>query len=389
MPYIDSSLKNGLLFKYIIIKLADEFGFDGLSGRINHGVSKSKLVKLRAELSEAPEHLLSDVKNKISSLYFESIDSNIIKMYGLVRKDFYRKQRSANSFNLEINSSFLKFINGDKVLKNETLNLKRIGLIDDNGEISKFGIDFSYRDKPLHKQCDYLGIPVIEHQTQSKSESVEQCVALDLSRMEGDWFFGENYLWEFLIRNLCEPLLDQLNKMHPLRGPSVRLDDINKVYSPSKSVEVLDFIDKLHEGKRSIFGVRCLIGLNLEDEFLGLFTEKYFSDRIQELYVKRTNFKRSKFERKKHASDMYINEFDVRRIFIAVGHDKFLKILARYLIEPYSSLRGWPDLIGLDRGKVRFVEVKQKDKLTVGQLESLKFIYELFDGGVEIRMIKR
>jgi hypothetical protein len=360
MEYFPPNVRRSLLYKYLIVRLVDEFGVNGLFDRANHAVSifksKPELGRLKEELSETPDNLLNEVNNRIASRNYDFFECNVVKVYGFIRSDLYRKQRSANDFDLQTKTSFRKLISGDKILKKEIYNLKCNGLINDAGQLSAFGKTFSYQNKPLPLQCEYVGVPIIEHQIKSSSDSIEQCVALDLSNIGGDWFFAENHLWRFLLRELSEPLLDQIRSLYP---------------------------------KASIYYMRCLIGLNLEDEFLQFFTAEYFSDRTQELYVQKKHFKHSVFERKKHPSDMYINELNVKRILIAVGHYKFLKIFERYLVEPYSCLRGWPDLIGLDCGKVRFVEVKQKDKLTIGQLESFRFVNDLFDGGVEVRIAKR
>jgi hypothetical protein len=390
MLNIDSRDKKRLLYNVVIVRLADELGYDGLSNRLGCVISKSKMNKIRSDLSEIPEHLLGEEFDKIARTPWDYDDLKIIKMFGLVKKDFYRKQVIASKLTSNIKSSFLKSINNEKLSKKEIFALKHAGLIDDRGDITKLGMDFSYLSKPLYAQCEYLGVRVIEHQTQFSSGSIEQCVALDLSREGGDWFFSENHLWEFLINNLSKPLISQLNKLHPPRKTHVTLNELNKLHSPARSEEIFGLITDLYErtSLKSIYRISCLIGLDLEKEFLTLFTKEYFSDKVKELYVRKVCFRHSEIGFKKRASDMYINEVDVNRIFNTVGYDKFLKILERYLAEPSLCIQGWPDLIGLDCGKVKFVEVKRKDKFTIGQLTSLRFVNELFDNGVEVRVAK-
>ena len=64
----------------------------------------------------------------------------------------------------------------------------------------------------------------------------------------------------------------------------------------------------------------------------------------------------------------------VTQIFDSLGNERLAQFFGAILVDPYAFSQGWPDLTVIGDDDFQFVEVKEKDKLTISQLITIPAI---------------
>lgn len=76
-------------------------------------------------------------------------------------------------------------------------------------------------------------------------------------------------------------------------------------------------------------------------------------------------------------------------LFDHLGNERLTQILDAFLVDPYAFSQGWPDLTVIGDEGLQFVEVKEKDKLTVSQLITVPAMIKAAHIPVKVLQVSR
>jgi len=77
------------------------------------------------------------------------------------------------------------------------------------------------------------------------------------------------------------------------------------------------------------------------------------------------------------------------QLFDHLGNERLTQILDALLVDPYAFSQGWPDLTTIGDEGLQFVEVKEKDKLTVSQLITIPAMVKAAHIPVKVLQVSR
>lgn len=334
-----------IFYKYQIVKAADEMGVDLFLDRTGSKLvpSKRALNKWRQdiELVVLPMPKLKTINSRCE------LESEIAaQKISLAKKNLLMYSRSAQDLGNFIRPIYKRKITGGELTKAEIKSLVLHGLTHPDGELTDLGNAYKLLTITSKSQCALLNIPLTALKVDVREGRVEHSVMNHLNQStDVKWFYLENYFYDFFVHNLTRPIFDMLG-----------------LASYHRTIDV--------------------ISRDFEVKALELFTPDYFESMLEQ-------FERSEIS----LADLCDNGFssmdtdEILRVYRAIGYERFRSIISHDLTEPYVYSRGWPDLLGLDGEKVRFVEVKHQDSMTVSQIETFPRILSM-SLGVEVYKVQ-
>jgi hypothetical protein len=305
--------------------------------------SPAELKKWRIQLDGLilPQKRMKEISDRISHDYDEI---KIQRLFNLVRKGRFR-QPHYNAYLGTHTSELLKsFLGGTKLKKADLQHLIFFGLIDTSHNLTEYANHYKLADSALSIQSRHLEISIEELKAPKTHPRPELTVKAHLlATTDLKWSWTENDLYHYFYKNLLSGIYDTL-------------------------------------GFESYHGPLEIIARDMEEEFIPAFTPEYFLS-----YVDRLGMDDRKIKEISLTSGEKLTLNEIKEIYTALGYELFLDVLKNDLNMPGPMTMGWPDLIGWGNGRYEFVEVKQNDKITFGQLRTLPFLKEK---GILFKIIK-
>lgn len=217
--------------------------------------------------------------------------------------------------------------------------LRRCGLIDQLGHLTDYGLAWILELHSLEKQCQVLHLPLNEITVPRKGKV--EIAALDYFRSQGyEGSFCEGGAILIILKALCLQKLIEVNTF------SSREDACKRYLEAQLSI---------HYKRRDLF-LEAVEQTPLPT-LLENFSEIYSHPSVQEAYPG-------------------LSTKIIEGLYSTLGIEKLAAILWVLLEEPYLYRKGWPDLTLFGGGKVRLVEIKQKDNLHMSQITTISAMRE-------------
>ncbi|WP_152644588.1 VRR-NUC domain-containing protein [Pseudomonas amygdali] len=343
--YQTHTLQKTIFYKRMVIDFADSLGEEKFFELTHHFFAKSpaELRKWRVQLDSLvlPQKKMKEISDRIAHGYDEI---KIKRLFNLVRKNRFR-QPHYNAYLGTHTAELLKsFTNNEKLKKADIQHLRFFGLIDLENNLTDYASHYELARSSLPVQSRHLGISVEELNAPKTHARPELNVKDYLNNSTSTkWFWTENDLHFYFHSTLMSGIYQEL-------------------------------------GIESYHGPLEIIARDQEEKFITAFTAEYFFNHIKNLEKGR---KKDKSVWLNSGEQLQVNE--AQEIYTALGYEFFLNLLKKDLGMPGLMTMGWPDLIGWGNGRYEFVEVKQNDKITFGQLRTLPFLKEM---GIPFRIIK-
>lgn len=334
--YQTHTLQKTIFYKRMVLDFANSLGEEKFFELTHHFFAKSpaELNKWRVQLDSLvlPQKMMKEISDRIAHGHDEI---KIKRLFNLVRKNRFR-QPHYNAYLGTYTAKLLKsFSNNEKLKKADLQHLRFFGLIDLENNLTSYANHYELARSSLAVQSRYLGISVEELNAPKMHARPELNVRDYLNNTTSiKWSWTENDLHFYFYKKL-------------MRGIYLEL------------------------GLESHHGPLEIISRDKEEDFIAAFTAEYFLNHIKNLEKGR---KEDTAVLLNSGDQLHVNE--VQEIYTAMGYNFFLSLLKKDMDMPGLITMGWPDLIGWGKGHYEFVEVKQNDKITFGQLRTLPFLKE-------------
>lgn len=326
-----------IFYKKMVIDFAESIGETKFFELTHHYFVNSplELRKWKADLDGLmlPQNKTTEISDKI---WHDGDALKIQRLLNLVRKNRFRKPHYNAHLGTDTAKLLQLHLSGRKLNKADIQHLVFFGLIDTSHNLTEYAHHYHLADSKLSVQARHLEI-IIEGLKASRVHSrAELTVKAHLLATTGlKWLWIENDLYHYFYKKLLGSIYEQL-------------------------------------GFESWHGSLEVIARDMEEEFVASFTKEYFDDYVNTI---------EKCKRKdksiwlSNGENLSIDE--TQDIYTSLGFDFFLNILRKDLEMPGPMTMGWPDLLGWGNGRYEFVEVKQNDKFTFGQLRTLPFLKQI------------
>jgi hypothetical protein len=329
--FLGGTGRKTIYYKKAVVDFADEIGVDIFFSRSNQYLAKSP-AELRKWDKELKELILPNSRMRLidSIAWFNSYEGRLREVFTLIRKNkLYQPSCRAWLSNAE-KPIFDKLLKGEKLLTKEANILISENILTRDKKLTAHGELHLLSRKSLAIQLSTVPVEVRSVPVSWAGPRPELRVMQHLEKTtDMRWLWLENELHSMFSGYFYQPLYKTL-------GISGHGDSVAK---------------------------------NLEDSLKELFTLQYFNSTIDKLDEAFLN-------------PVWLNCFsvpsaeDAALIFRALGYDFCRDLFLDDHDTPGVRHMGWPDLIGVKKDTIQFVEVKRGDKLTFGQLRNFPFILE-------------
>lgn len=320
--------KYSFFYKHAVVNAADNFGEELFFEKTRDVLVKSKreLKKWRSDLNKL---VLPQPKFITLNSYYGFNEDRLRRQLRLAEKDMLCDKRGSSLKSGEIRLLLNKFQSGGDLTNKEKKSLCLDGMIDNAG-LTKSGEMFLISNKSLKYQCEKLGLCLLRVDLPDRNKRVEHAL-LDHLSADGDtrWFYIENQFYGFLFSTLIHPIYSYLG-----------VGSDSEVFEDDK-----------------------------EEEFINYFTPSYFNEVLADMVSENMVF-----EDRYGYGYSAIETESLLGIYKAVGYDFFKEMVVFKFRDNLPRSIGWPDLIGIGSSGIKFVEVKKKDNLTLGQISNFPFI---------------
>lgn len=334
-----------IFYKKMVIDFAESIGEIKFFELTHHYFVKSplELRKWKNQLDDLmlPQKKMIEIGDKI---WHDGDESKIERLFNLVRKNRFR-QPHYNAYLGTHTADLLKLhVNGSKLKKADLQHLIFFWLLDTSHKLTEYTKHYKLADSALSIQSKNLEISIEELKAPKTHFRPELTVKTHLLATTSlKWAWIENDLYHYFYSKLLSGIYEKL-------------------------------------AFESWHGPLEIIARDKEELFVANFTKDYFESYVNTI---EKGGKTDKSVWLNSGENLPIDE--VQEIYRSLGYDFFMNILIKDLDMPGPMTMGWPDLIGWGNGRYEFVEVKQNDKITFGQLRTLPFMKEK---GIPFRIIK-
>ena len=264
----------------------------------------------------------------------------------------------ATSYGINIIKSELPYFR-DAILENRPINSKEIdqkfqknGVCDNYGNLTERGRVVAMSYLSLEEQCRVLGIK-LEYKSIILAKETEVSV-LEFYKKQGyQGFSSESEIISIILYCFC------FNKLFPLHLEKYN-ENINSSYwvSGGKIFSIAESYSQSIGGYIEYFD-------KLKIELIDIIknaNERTVRKNFNEIFKIQYPCNQDDWKTQGIYEDIVI------KIYNAIGNENFTKIGIGYFNDPFVYLRGWPDLTIAKNNKIRFIEVKIKDKLRRSQI---------------------
>jgi len=256
-----------------------------------------------------------------------------------------------------LNSEISYFISA--ILKNRPIDSKEIiqkfqkkCICDYNGYLTERGRVVTISYLSLEGQCNILGIK-LEYESIIITEGTEVSV-LEFYKKQGyQGCISEASIIGVILYCLC------FDKLYPLHLEKYNIDkDSFSFFSGDKVFSMAESYSQSTGGYIEYFDKLKIELINIIKNSNEKIVRKNFNEIFKIQYpCNQDDWK-----------TLGINEDLIIKIYKGLGNEEFAKIGTLYFNDPYVYSKGWPDLTIVKDNKVKFIEVKVRDKLQRSQI---------------------
>ena len=270
-------------------------------------------------------------------------------------------------------------------------DLEKFHLIDQYGALTRRGRVEAILRLPLEKQCEYLGIPLIQKDADDLDyPEISTFIDFAAQGYTGGRWKGEAILYSLYA--ICFPVL--MDSLVESRGKSV------KYHPPLHMGDFYEYLTQIEDNcvNEIITTSICKIDQNLKlmkGRRRAEFFMRYTKYPGTEFDINSTQFKREGVDVEVRdivhlnmlgmSSDMSDIEV-VSSVYKCLGKSRLAETAKLFFADPYAFVVGWPDLTFVDPKSVFFVEVKTTDKLHRSQIITMGEMRE--KAGLDMSVIR-
>lgn len=340
-------VEDSIFWKYYVVKGADDFSDDVFFRNGGYKLVDS-LITLNAWRKQIKKLTLpvQALKYRYNRSFNDESLDKIKSTLKLMKKEVYKYRYNTSEISLCVDPALVKLIKKEKLSKEEFNQLVYSLIINDDGELTDFGKAHVIKRRSLEYQCKQIGVELKKKRFGYDGKGLIELFFIDQIEIENDlkWFYIENNFYSYFVCNLVYMVFDNL-------GVSCR-NIKNGVFELAKK--------------------------DMENEYLNVFTEDNFLKWIGII----CNGVEYQCDENKGYS--VIDRKSLYEIYLNIGYVRFKEIISLEFKRPNSNSRGWPDLLGVSDEKISFVEIKNRDNLTVGQIENFPRINKM---GLDLKVV--
>ncbi len=334
-----------IFYKRMVIDFAESIGEIKFFELTHQYFVKSPLElrkwKTQLEGLMLPQKKMTEIGDKI---WHDRDVVKIQRLFNLVAKGRFRQPHYNANLGTHTAGLLKSFLDNEKLKKSDLQHLRLFGLIDLENNVTDYANHYELARSSLAVQSRHLDINIEELNAPKMHARPELNMKDYLNNSTGmKWSWTENDLHFYFYSKLMSGIYQEL-------------------------------------GFESYHGPLEIIARDKEEKFIATFTTEHFFNHIKHLEKGK---KKDKSVWLNSGEQLQVSE--IQEIYSALGYEFFLDLLKKDLDMPGLIKMGWPDLIGWGNGRYEFVEVKQNDKITFGQLRTLPFLKEK---GIPFRIIK-